>query len=71
MSDKSPKYQIDRTAVFRRDLKRAKKRGLDISLLDAVILALQYGEEQRSRRELGRSQRVPYTTRLAAHISNY
>ena len=45
MSDKSPKYQIDHTAVFRRDLKRAKKRGLDISLLDAVVLALQYGEE--------------------------
>lgn len=45
MSEKEPKYQIEQTAVFRKDLKKAKKRGLDLSLLDDVITAIQYGEE--------------------------
>ena len=45
MSENKPKYQIERTAVFRKDLKKAKKRGLDLSLLDAVVTSLQYGEE--------------------------
>ena len=44
MNEKKPKYQIDRTAIFRRDLKKAKKRGLDIALLDEVVTAIQYGE---------------------------
>lgn len=45
MSDKAPKYQIERTAVFRKDLKKAKKRGLDLSLLDEVVTTIQNGEE--------------------------
>ena len=45
MTETEPKYQLERTAVFRRDLKRAKKRGLDLSLLDDIVTALQYGEE--------------------------
>lgn len=45
MTEMEPKYQLERTAVFRKDLKRAKKRGLDLSLLDAIVTALQYGEE--------------------------
>jgi len=45
MSDRKPKYQIERTAIFRKDLKRAKKRGLDLSLLDDIVTAIQYGEE--------------------------
>ena len=36
MTDKKPKYQIERTTVFRKDLKKAKKRGLDLSLLDNI-----------------------------------
>lgn len=44
MNDKKPKYQIDRTAIFRRDLKKAQKRGLDLALLDEVVTAIQYGE---------------------------
>ena len=44
MNEKKPKYQIDRTAIFRKDLKKAKKRGLDIALLDEVVTAIQYGE---------------------------
>lgn len=39
-----PKYTLDRTAIFRRDLKRAIKRGLDMDLLDEVVSALQNGE---------------------------
>lgn len=45
MNDREPKYELDRTAIFRKDLKRAKKRGLDISLLQEVVRVLQYGEE--------------------------
>ena len=42
---KQPKYQIEQTAVFRKDLKRAKRRGLDLSLLDDVVTCIQCGEE--------------------------
>ena len=45
MNEKKPKYQIEQTAVFRRDLKRAKRRGLNLSLLDEVVTILQYGEQ--------------------------
>ena len=44
MNNRKPKYQIERTAVFRKDLKKAKKRGLDLNLMDKVVTALQYGE---------------------------
>lgn len=37
--------KIERTSIFRRDLKRAKKRGLDLSLLDDIVTAIQYGRE--------------------------
>ena len=40
-----PKYQIEKTAVFKKYLKRARKRGLDMSLLDNIVTALQNGEE--------------------------
>ncbi len=33
------------TAVFRKDLKRAKKRGLDLALLDNIVTTIQYGEK--------------------------
>ena len=45
ISEREPKYQIEHTSIFRKDLKKAKKRGLDISLLDEVVTAIQYGEE--------------------------
>ena len=44
MTEKEPKYQIERTSVFRKDLKRAKKRGLDLTLLDEIVTIIQYGE---------------------------
>lgn len=44
-NDRKPKYFIERTTVFRKDLKRAKKRGLNIDLLDDIVTALQYGEK--------------------------
>lgn len=44
MTETEPKYQLERTAVFRKDLKRAKKRGLDLLLLNDIVTALQYGE---------------------------
>ena len=44
MSENRPKYQIEQTSIFRKDLKKAKKRGLDLSLLDDVVTAIQNGE---------------------------
>ncbi len=44
MINKEPKYQIERTAVFRKDLKKAKRRGLDLTLLDEIVTTIQYGE---------------------------
>lgn len=44
-NDRRPKYLIERTTVFRKDLKRAKKRGLDLDLLDDIVTTLQYGEK--------------------------
>ena len=38
------KYDVVYSAQYRRDYKRAKKRGYDISLLDAVIELLEAGE---------------------------
>lgn len=42
MSDK-PKYGIVATSLFKKDLKTARKRGYDISLLDAVVQTLASG----------------------------
>ena len=44
MSDK-PKYGIVLTSMFKKDLKLAKKRGYDLSLLNDVITKLQNGEK--------------------------
>lgn len=38
------KYKLDRTAIFKRDLKRAIKRGCDINLLYEIVEKLQNGE---------------------------
>ncbi len=38
------KYTLDRTNVFKKDLKKAIKRGCDIQLLDEVIQKLLRGE---------------------------
>ncbi len=38
------KYKLDRTAIFKRDLKRAIKRGCDINLLYEIVEKLQSGE---------------------------
>lgn len=40
-----PIYELDTTAVFRKELKRAKKRGLDLRLLQNVVDKLQCGEQ--------------------------
>lgn len=39
-----PKYQLIMTSTFKRDLKKLKKRGYDLSLMNSVITKLQYGE---------------------------
>ena len=39
-----PQYSVKLTAQFKRDYKRAMKRGLKISLLDEVIRLLALGE---------------------------
>ena len=44
MMNNKPKYQIERTAIFKKDLKKAKKRGLDLELLDDVVTTIQNGE---------------------------
>lgn len=38
-----PKYGIVLTTMFKKDLKLAKKRGYDLSLLDSVVDKLSYG----------------------------
>lgn len=38
-----PKYGIILTTMFKKDLKLAKKRGYDLSLLDGVVDRLSYG----------------------------
>ena len=37
------KYQLILTGKFRKSLKLAKKRGLDLSLMDNVVTTLQQG----------------------------
>lgn len=39
------KYEIQRTALFKRDFKRIQKRGLNTDLLKKVVLKLANGEE--------------------------
>ena len=39
------KYQLDTTVIFKKDLKRAKKRVLNIDLLYEVVYKLQNGEK--------------------------
>ena len=41
----SKKYQIDFTAAFSKDLKKIKKRGYNIDLLESVVDKLQTGEQ--------------------------
>lgn len=38
------KYALDLTSVFKKDLKRAKKRGCDMALLNEIIEKLRDGE---------------------------
>lgn len=42
--NKEPKYGIVPTSIFKKDLKTAKKRGYDLSLLKAVIDTLAEGK---------------------------
>ena len=39
-----PLYDVEMTSVFRKELKKAKKRGLDLRLMEEVITKLQNGE---------------------------
>lgn len=41
----SKKYFLEQTGIFRKDLKRAKKRGLDLNLLNEIVTLLQTGEK--------------------------
>ena len=41
----SKKYQIDFTSAFSKDLKKIKKRGYNIDLLESVVDKLQTGEQ--------------------------
>jgi mRNA interferase YafQ len=38
------KYTLDYTTVFKKDYKRAKKRGYDMKLMDEVVTTLQKGK---------------------------
>lgn len=38
------KYKLDRTSIFKKDLKKAKKRGFDMKLLDDIVEKLLCGE---------------------------
>lgn len=39
------KYKVERTSQFKRDVKKAVRKGLETDLLKAVILALANGEK--------------------------
>ncbi len=39
-----PLYDVEMTSVFKKELKKARKRGLDLQLLDEIVTKLQYGE---------------------------
>lgn len=41
----SKKYEIDFTSTFSKDLKKIKKRGYNIDLLESVVDKLQTGEQ--------------------------
>lgn len=45
MMSKKHIYQLDRTTIFKKDLKRAIKRGFDIKLLDYIVEKLLCGED--------------------------
>ena len=38
------KYELDRTAIFKKDLKKAKKRGCDMKLLNDIVEKMLCGE---------------------------
>ena len=38
------KYQLDKTSIFKKDLKKAIKRGCNIKLLDDIVEKLLCGE---------------------------
>ena len=39
-----PLYDVEMTSVFKKELKKAKKRGLDLQLLNEIVTKLQCGE---------------------------
>lgn len=39
-----PLYDVEMTSVFKKELKKAKKRGLDLQLLNDIVTKLQNGE---------------------------
>lgn len=41
--NEEPKYSVVVTSLFKRDLKTAKKRGYDLSLLNEVVNTLAFG----------------------------
>ncbi len=40
----TPRYQIQQTALFKKDLKRIRKRGYDLSLIGYVVNTLAAGD---------------------------
>ena len=44
MTNKKPKYGVVPTSLFKKDLKRIRKRGYNISLMDEVVSILMSGE---------------------------
>ena len=40
-----PKYELELTSAFRKDYKKARKRGLNLTLLNDVVTKLQNGEQ--------------------------
>lgn len=38
------KYKLEMTSLFKKDVKRAKKRGMNMQLLREIVLKLQCGE---------------------------
>lgn len=46
-----PLYDIEMTSVFKKELKKAKKRGLDLQLLNEIVTMLQCGQPLPEKNE--------------------
>lgn len=65
-------YQLVLTGKFKKDLKRAKKRGLDIALLDSVVEILFMGKHwMKSIKIMGLKESIPVLENAISSQTGY